>query len=136
MSIPDATGPGKPLLGRIPADALIALIVLLTGTLGFLLGMSVGKDQARSGPEDGFWVEQLPQAVQEAAAAAVMGQGSMPAAETPKEQVYMASKNGTKYYLPTCGSAKRIKEENRVWFATKAEAEAAGYSAAANCKGL
>jgi len=49
---------------------------------------------------------------------------------------YVASKNGTKYHLPWCGSAKRIKEENEVWFATKTEAESAGYSPAKNCKGI
>lgn len=49
---------------------------------------------------------------------------------------YVASKNGTKYHLPWCGSAKQIKEENKIWFATKADAEAAGYTPASNCKGI
>ncbi len=49
---------------------------------------------------------------------------------------YVASKTGTKYHLPWCSGARRIKEENKVWFATKEEAEAAGYTPAANCKGL
>lgn len=54
----------------------------------------------------------------------------------PAEGGYVASKSGTKYHLPWCGSAKQIKEENKIWFATKAEAEAAGYTPAANCKGI
>ncbi len=49
---------------------------------------------------------------------------------------YVASKSGTKYHLPWCSGAQRIKEENKVWFKTKAEAEAAGYTPAANCKGI
>lgn len=49
---------------------------------------------------------------------------------------YVASKTGTKYHLPWCSGARRIKDENKVWFATKEEAEAAGYTPAANCKGL
>ena len=48
----------------------------------------------------------------------------------------VASKNGTKYYLPWCGTVKNIKEENKVWFASREAAEAAGYAPAANCKGL
>lgn len=52
------------------------------------------------------------------------------------EGTYVASKNGTKYHLPWCGSAKQIKEENKIWFKTKAEAEGAGYTPAANCKGI
>lgn len=54
-------------------------------------------------------------------------------AETAK---YVGSKSGTKYHLMTCAGAKRIKEENKVFFATAADAEAAGYSPAANCPGL
>lgn len=49
---------------------------------------------------------------------------------------YVASKNGAKYHLPTCPGAKRIKEENKIWFDSKQEAEKAGYSPAKNCKGI
>jgi hypothetical protein len=49
---------------------------------------------------------------------------------------YVASKSGTKYHLPWCSGAQRIKEENKVFFATKEEAEAAGYTPASNCKGI
>lgn len=48
----------------------------------------------------------------------------------------VASKNGTKYYLPNCSSVKRIKEENKIWFASIEEAKQAGYSPAANCPGI
>lgn len=55
---------------------------------------------------------------------------------TAPEGGYVASKNGTKYHLPWCGSAKQISEQNKIFFATKAEAEAAGYTPASNCKGI
>ena len=48
----------------------------------------------------------------------------------------VASKSGTKYHLTTCPGAGRIKEENKIYFSTTNEAEAAGYTPAANCKGL
>ena len=48
----------------------------------------------------------------------------------------VASKSGSKYYLTTCAGAKRIKDANKVFFATKEEAIAAGYEPAANCPGL
>lgn len=48
----------------------------------------------------------------------------------------VASKNGTKYYFPWCGGVSRISAANKVTFASKAEAEKAGYTPAANCKGL
>ena len=49
---------------------------------------------------------------------------------------YVGSKSGTKYYLVSCSGVKRIKETNKVFFATKDEAAAAGYAPAANCPGL
>lgn len=48
----------------------------------------------------------------------------------------VASVKGAKYHFPWCSGAQRIKEENKIWFATKEEAEKAGYGPAANCKGL
>lgn len=51
-------------------------------------------------------------------------------------QKYVASKNSDKYHLPWCSGAARIAEENKIWFASKEEAAAAGYTPAANCKGI
>jgi hypothetical protein len=52
------------------------------------------------------------------------------------EGKYVASKNGSKYYLPECSGVKRIKEENKIWFDTIKEAEKEGYEPAKNCKEL
>lgn len=46
---------------------------------------------------------------------------------------YVGSKSGTKYYLMTCSGVKRIKDANKVFFATKNDAEASGYTPATNC---
>lgn len=51
-------------------------------------------------------------------------------------QTVVVSKNGTKYHLPWCPGAKQMNENNKVYYANTAEAEAAGYSAAGNCPGL
>lgn len=50
--------------------------------------------------------------------------------------LYVASRNGSRYHLPSCSGAQRILEENKVWFSSRAEAESAGYSPAQNCPGL
>lgn len=148
MTIADEEAGGKSLWGRIPADMLVLLVLVLASTLAFGLGILVGKDlgNGREGDDAGFWIEQLPAGVVERkgggpaaaleAGRAVVPLESAPEPAIPEVRTYVASKNGTKYYLPTCGTAKRIKEENRVWFATKAEAEASGYAPAANCPGL
>lgn len=54
----------------------------------------------------------------------------------PSVGAYVASKNGSSYHLPSCPGAKQIKEENKIWFKTEAEAQAAGYKPAGNCPGL
>ncbi len=48
---------------------------------------------------------------------------------------YVASKNGTKYYVPSCSGANRILDANKIWFNSKEEAESAGYSQSTTCKG-
>lgn len=50
--------------------------------------------------------------------------------------VMVASKTGTKYYFPWCGSAKKISAANKVYFATAAAARAAGLVPSSTCKGL
>ncbi len=61
---------------------------------------------------------------------------SITTATLPTGGQVVASKSGSKYFLPWCGSVSRIKDTNKVWFASVEEAEAAGYQPAGNCKGL
>ena len=64
-------------------------------------------------------------------------QVATPEAVVSNEQgTYVASKTGTKYHYPWCPGAQRISEGNRIYFNSKEEAEARGYTAASNCKGL
>jgi len=58
---------------------------------------------------------------------------ALPAGE---DRIFVGSKTGSVYYLPTCTGASRIKPENQVWFGTAEEARAAGYAPASNCPGL
>lgn len=145
MTIADHKDQGKAILGRIPSDVLVVLVILLSATAAFGLGILAGKDMAKEETKGGFWIEQLPQEAAKglggpaAAVTAIPSQKAVPAEvgpAVPAVQTYVASKSGSKYYLPTCGTAKRIKEENKVWFGTKEEAESAGYGPAANCPGL
>ena len=70
----------------------------------------------------------------------IISAGSAGKEQTPEESVssgiFLASISGTKYYLPECSGAARIKEENRIWFDTREDAEKAGYEPAANCPGM
>ncbi len=53
--------------------------------------------------------------------------------EVPREGQLVGSKNSTKYHLPSCRFAKRIKPENQVWFSSRAEAESKGYQPCGTC---
>lgn len=64
----------------------------------------------------------------------VAAQGSLPHASTTGS--YVGSRRGERYHLPWCSGAKTISEENKIWFASKEEAESLGYTPAANCKGI
>ena len=49
---------------------------------------------------------------------------------------YVASRSGKYYHFPWCPGALKIKEENKIWFQTKEEAESGGLKPAGNCPGL
>lgn len=70
------------------------------------------------------------------AAAAISPHDSNPMVPDSARGAYVASRNGSSYHLPWCPGAKQIKEENKIWFQTKEEAEKAGYQPAGNCPGL
>ncbi len=142
MTIAEGGGPGKaalegslgPVLDRIPRPYLYLGILALSCSTAFGLGHMEGRGVA---PDEGISISQLATSTPEfmrgqaAAAAAAVPEDTMPAGGE-----VVASKSGTKYYFPWCGTVKRIKEENKIWFPNREAAEAAGYEPAANCKGM
>jgi len=116
----------------IKGDLYVVLVILLVGFGSFGLGrLSVNESQHEpvrieypSGDEVNLERTETSSVGQE-----VLGASNI-------EGKYVGSRNGTKFHFPWCGSANRIKEENKVWFASKEEAKKAGYTPAANCPGL
>lgn len=105
-------------------DLFIAALVILVGLSAFALGRLSVLNEADGGFQIVYPDERDPMV-----AAAVLG------ADAPRGD-YVASKSGTKYHFTWCPGAQSIKEENKIFFATKEEAERAGYGPAANCKGM
>lgn len=64
------------------------------------------------------------------------GTGEVKGVSSDSSGVVVASKNGTKYHYPWCAGAKQISEKNKITFNSTEEARTAGYTPAANCKGL
>lgn len=126
--IPDNI-PKHPFFRKLLSGAvLLPLIVVLVALAAFGLGrLSVLEEQK------GTITIYAPN---EAAVGRTIAKPTAPAPEKAAivEKNFVASLNGTKYYAATCAGAARIKPENQTWFTTAADAEAAGYTKAANCQ--
>lgn len=111
-------------------DLYIAVLIFLVGLASFGLGrLSMLWPQKTplviEGPAEAVAVPKITTVEDRNYVSAVSGQGK-----------YVASKSGSAYHLPSCAGAQKIKEENKIWFQTKEEAESRGYKPAANCDGL
>ena len=115
MTITEAREKCKSVVATIPRDVLILAILLLASSLSFGLGYVTGLDVGRDSntPFE-----------------------TSPIVSTSIEGQVVASKSGTRYYLPECAGAERISDANKVWFTSASAASAAGYTLATNCKGL
>jgi hypothetical protein len=126
MTIAEAREKCKAFVLNIPRDVLIIVVLILASSasfgFGYLAGIDVGQSSAVNNTPS---PQPSPNATAGTAEASASEAGN-----------YVASKNGTKYYLPSCAGASQISDANKVWFASEADAEAAGYTRATNCKGL
>ena len=112
-----------------------AIIVVLVGIASFSLGRA---SVIENSPKPSTVQSSLPAAVTLAPAdiKAVPAPQAKAATEKAAGGELVGSKSGTKYHLPTCPGAKQIKAENKIFFASREAAEAAGYKPAANCPQL
>ncbi len=115
-------------------EYLLAMLIIAVSLISFYLGrvsMGEGRNVLHTPPTPAAVIEAKTPIIQEIVST------TTPITEEKKvTETYVASKSGTKYHLPWCPGAKQIKEENKVWFTTKSDAEKAGYSPASNCKGI
>jgi len=107
-------------------DLFIAGIIFFTGLSGFGLGrlsVDLVANQPLSviQPSESSHTSNAPQA-------AVAGGSPV------SDSRVFASRNGAVYYYSWCSGASRVKEENKVWFATNKEAEQTGLRRASGCK--
>jgi hypothetical protein len=120
------------LISETGKDVLTVIIVILVGLGSFELGRLSKQNES-----SGIRIE-YPPALEASAikAASPSGEGNTapaPASDSSSKK-FFASSRGSKYYPVTCSAGKTIKIENRVYFATKAEAEKAGYELSGSCR--
>lgn len=142
MSIQDFVGKIKalgykhrPNIHIIPDDLFLGLIIILVAFGSFGLGR-LSKIEGSKVP---IRVVNAPEIGSETLSGKVGGntQGASVARSTKTNKGdLVASKNGTRYYYPWCSGVSRISPANMIYFSSKAEAEAQGYTASATCKGL
>ncbi len=115
-------------------DILIVIIVILVGLISFELGRL-----SKGNTSSGIKIEHSNE-LQGQEAAAILSENSLSASsDTTATQNsvgknFFASSRGTKYYPLGCSAGKTLKQENRVYFATREDAEKAGYALSSSCK--
>ena len=111
-------------------DILTVLIVILVGLASFELG-----GLSKGGNSSGIKIEYPVGLNQEANVVSALENVSGTTAQAKvTSKNFFASNRGTKYYSLGCSGGKTIKQENRIYFATREAAEAAGYELSSSCK--
>jgi hypothetical protein len=132
MIIAEAREKCKSLARRMPRDAVIVAVIILASSASFGLGFLAGRDAGQGSDR----VITVGETGESSAATSSAAQLPTDSTGSPQAGRVVASKNGTKYYLPDCAGASRIPDANKVWFVSGAAAMKAGYEPAANCKGI
>ena len=128
-------------------DVFTVAIVVLVGISSFSLGrLSKANEQAglkilsnASQIQEGAALSALPEEANTVIQNSVDTNSSVTSHQLPSVssnvgKAYFASKRGHKYYSVGCSAGKTIKQENRLYFSTKEEAEKKGYSLSSSCK--
>ncbi len=126
-------------------DIFVVMIVLLVGLSSFGLGR-LSKDTTNQGVQveylnlnDSNQGNVLSAFTKEANTNSIssgtqVNSNKLPSVSNSVGKSFFASNRGQKYYSIGCSAGKTIKQENRVYFATKAEAEKAGYELSSSCR--
>ncbi len=125
----------RPTLRPLSDDLFLGLIIILVAFGSFGLGR-LSKIEGAKTP---IQIENAPKVTADTFSSGTKAeivstqQASVSMSQTGE---LVGSKNGTKYHYAWCSGAQRISEVNKIYFASKADAESRGYTPATNCKGL
>lgn len=113
-------------------DAVLPLLIVLVGLASFGLGRLSAFDEARGG----LRLDAAPELLPANDGNVKHSQGAVVGQAAQAQGQFVASRSGVAYHYPWCSGAKRISDENKIYFESRREAEQAGYRAAKNCPGL
>lgn len=119
----------------IPRDAFFIVLFLLLVAIGYVGGRIYILEKERA---QELRVVRVADAVPGSENKTEMNNNSLTQTKNnvPVGMKYVASKSGKVFHLPWCPGAKKIKEENKIWFSSIEEAISAGYRPAGNCDGI
>jgi hypothetical protein len=139
-------------LPDIPKDLFIIILILLTAIGSFMIGkLSFFEEKSKKelqiismGAVVAGAVKYSSQDKQNGAIPDVGVKSDKPSlpssgeifSQSKASGMYVGARSGSTYYLPWCGGAKRIHEENKIWFENKADAVNKGYKPSGACKGI
>lgn len=129
MNIPNFKEKIKPLGEN--GDFLVILVVLLSSLASFGLGRLSVSSENEAGNTDSVIIQGVNFIESGVEGSSV--QTHQNEQKVSEKGEFVASKNGTKYYKEGCDGAKRILEENKIWFQTQEEAELSGYEKSSTC---
>ncbi|MEK9182826.1 MAG: hypothetical protein AAB809_01975 [Patescibacteria group bacterium] len=113
-------------------DVLAIIIVILVGLASFELGrLSKGNGSS------GIKIEYPTQDQEASVVSSTNYSNSLQDNKIEKTSTgknFFASSRGSKYYPVGCEAGKSLKQENRVYFSTREEAERAGYELSSSCQ--
>ena len=117
--------------GETGKDVLIVIIVVLVGLGSFELGR-LSKNSSNAGIKIEYQNKIINQEANVVSATENILKPTFDTKSTGK--TFFASNRGSKYYSLGCSGGKTIKQENRIYFTTSAEAETAGYELSSSCR--
>jgi len=118
----------KDLVKRNESDILLTITIILVALVSFGSGLLI--DFSKDNQSIIIQNPEVNQGVNQAS----IQQASQPIKNQSIEQGrFVGSVNSNKYHWPECSFAKRIAEQNQIWFESEEEAQKAGY---ARCSGF
>jgi len=129
------SAPRLPNLRVIPGDLFLGFIMILVAFGSFGLGR-LSKIEGSKTP---IRIENAPKITTGTFPGEIKANTENSAflgAQNSEATELTGSKNGSKYYYPWCTGSQKIAEANRIYFTSKTDAEARGYTPSATCKGL
>lgn len=112
-------------------DVMIIIIVILAGLSSFELGR-LSKENMTSGIKIEYPDQNKGQEAN--VLSSVISPEKISTITNSTGKTFFASNRGSKYYSIGCSAGKTIRQENRVYFTTKEEAETAGYKLSSSCR--